>query len=297
MRLYTLTRVTERASEAPNLGAYGFRIIGLEGFEQLLVTAEAAWPPLEVVWREEPALPAGDVPEGAQSIVRFTSGGAVLELGPSSRITIERDPQRATIVSAATASGHAVVHPFLGGAASIVARWHGWESLHAGAFLMNGKAWGVLGERAAGKSSLLALLHLRGRSVLADDILVIERGTVFAAPRSLDLRRETAERYGAGDHLGRVGARERWRVGLGPVPNRATLGGWIHLAWGDRVEVKPVHGHGRLTRLAAQLTIPDVPADAAALLELAALPSVELRRPRDWVHADVAADALLAVLA
>ena len=149
-------------------------------------------------------------------------------------------------------SDQALVHPYLAPAAAVIARWLGREPFHAGAFALDGGAWGVLGEREAGKSSLLAWLSLQGRSVVCDDMLVVAGDTVFAGPRSVDLRRETAVRLGAGEELGMIGARERWRVGLPPIEPEVPLAGWVFLEWGDEVS-----GHaGRAGRAAGAVAPP-----------------------------------------
>jgi hypothetical protein len=225
--------------------------------------------------------------------VRFTETGAVIESGASCVIDVTRATAHATIRARAVAGGTALVHPYLGAAASVVACWLGRESFHGGAFLSGGEAWGVLGSRTAGKSSLLAWLHREGRAIVADDLLVLDGLNVFAAPRTLDLRRETAEYLELGEPLGWVGARERWRIELAPVPPSVRLAGWISLAWGETVELVPLRGRERLSRLGAQLTIGELPTHAAALMELAGLPSFELRRPMDWEGFEAAGDALL----
>jgi hypothetical protein len=128
---------------------------------------------------------------------------------------------------------------------------------------------------------------------VADDLLVLAQGAALAGPRTLDLRDDAAQRLGVGKPVGRVGARERWRVELGAVPWSAPLAGFVFLGWGDEVEVAGVTGRERLTRLSVQLTIPEIPADPQGLFDLAALPALELRRPRDWSRIDEAGSALL----
>ncbi|HZR95097.1 MAG TPA: hypothetical protein VFA56_05345 [Gaiellaceae bacterium] len=276
-------------------GAYGFRLTGAVADDTLLVDADEAWPALELVSRRDAELPepAG---EAAQATVTFGNAGARLQLGPSVVIDLVREPASATFRTRDALDGRALLHPYLGAAASVAAAWHGRESLHAGAFVHRGRAWGVLGERTAGKSSLLAVLHELGRPIVADDILVLDGLAALAAPRSVDLRREAAEALGIGVPLGRVGTRERWRVELRDVSPAVELAGWVWLGWGDAIEVATVGARERLRRIASQLTIPNVPARADALLELAALPGFELRRPRDWGVGVAAANALLDTL-
>ncbi|GAB3935843.1 hypothetical protein GCM10027614_11390 [Micromonospora vulcania] len=51
-----------------------------------------------------------------------------------------------------------LAHPYLAPVATTVNRWAGRETFHSGAFVLDGRAWAVLGPRTAGKSSLLAAL-------------------------------------------------------------------------------------------------------------------------------------------
>jgi hypothetical protein len=285
--------MSEPLAPPERCGAYGFRVVGLNDFARLLVDADREWPTLAVDWVEDDSFGLGDDTGVTASTVRFTPTGATIEVGQSGVIDIERSPAHVTVRARSVAGGSAVVHPYLGGAASIAARWHGRESLHAGAFVAGDAAWGVLGVRTSGKSSLLASLHLSGRPIITDDVLVLDGRTALAAPRSLDLRAETADYLRIGEPLGRVGARDRWRVELPPVPSLTPIGGWVYLEWGDRLEVVPVQGRERLARLRAHLTLPDFPVAAQLFFELAALPSFELRRPRDWGSLELGGRALL----
>jgi hypothetical protein len=185
-----------------------------------------------------------------------------------------------------------LVHPYLAPAAAVIGRWLGRESVHAGAFAVDGQALGVVGTRESGKSSTLAWLARQGVDVLCDDMLIVDGDRPLAGPRSIDLRADAAERFGAGEPIGMTGARERWRLQLGPTAT-ATLTGWVFLAWGDEVAARPLPARERIPRIAAErgLRLPPVRPDA--LLELASLPAWELSRPRDWASLPRAADLLL----
>jgi hypothetical protein len=127
---------------------------------------------------------------------------------------------------------------------------------------------------------------------VTDDLLVFDRHTrsVFAGPRSIDLREEAARRLGAGADIGMAGARERWRVGLEQIPRGLTLRGWVFLSWGDDLALDEPTAPRRLELLARQRGVTLPPKDPAALLDAATLPCLELRRPRDWdALGDVAA--------
>jgi hypothetical protein len=287
-----------RRSKTTAYGAYGMRIEGAAPARAMLQPVDADWPLLRVRWVRDQSPPPEEEPaaDGLSTVV-FSGRGALLDLGPSGSIQVRWRSPTVTFRMRAPRDPQALVHPYLGGAITIVARSLGREAIHGGAFVHDGAAWVLLGARTAGKSSLLGWLHREGRAVLADDVVVVEGGQAFAAPRSLDLREDTAARLGLGEELGRVGARERWRVVLGPVPSTLPLAGFVFLAWDDRVDVRRVAGRERLERLSASLTIPGLPADAATLLDLASLPTLELRRPKDWRVLDTAGHALLAAVA
>jgi hypothetical protein len=189
-----------------------------------------------------------------------------------------------------------LVHPYLAPAAAVIARWMGRESMHAGAFAAGGQALGVVGTREAGKSSTLAWLAQAGVDVLCDDMLIVDGDAPVAGPRSIDLRADAAERLGAGEPIGMTGARERWRLRLGPTAGRPLLRGWVFLAWSDRVDVRALPAVERLPRLAAERGLRLPPARPEALLELTSLPAWELSRPRDWASLPEAADRLLALV-
>src|SRR6185436_12314723 len=67
-----------------------------------------------------------------------------------------------------------IVHPYLAPAAAVVARWLGRESMHAGAFVAGGRAWALLGDRTAGKSSTLGWLARLGAPIVCDDMLIVD---------------------------------------------------------------------------------------------------------------------------
>jgi hypothetical protein len=154
-----------------------------------------------------------------------------------------------------------------------------------------------MGDKTAGKSTLLAWLARAGAGVLSDDVLIIDGDRAFAGPRSIDLRGEAAEVLGAGEALGHIGARDRWRVPLDPVPAELPLRGWVSLEWGDRVAVEPVRGSERLMALMPHRGVRLEPAIPAALVRLSGLPHLRLTRPRDWGSMGEVADRLLAALA
>src|ERR1700727_1316299 len=94
-----------------------------------------------------------------------------------------------------------------------------------------------------------AALHRAGVPIVCDDVLIIDGDVAFAGPRSIDLRADSAERFGLGEPLGVLGDRERWRVALAPVAPALPFRGWVRLAWGETVEVRGVPGSDRLSEL------------------------------------------------
>jgi hypothetical protein len=193
---------------------------------------------------------------------------------------------------------HAIIHPYLGLIAAVAAYWRGWDYLHAGAVVIDGAAWGVLGERGAGKTSTLAFLSRRaGVEILCDDVLVLDTEVrAYAGPRCTDLREDAAAHLGEGEPLGVVGARERWRVPLGPVEPRLPLSGWIDLRWGSDVGLERPGAGERFTALARNLALRLVPPDPAGLLALADTPFIAFTRPCGLDRLESALDVLLEAL-
>lgn len=267
-------------------GAYGFRFAGVPGAAALLtrITPDAPLLTIERIVCEPAIVGTGVGLDRAQ-----------FELEDDGLLALEiwRDPLRARFSGSHPPDDQALVHPFLVLAAATAAHWLDWEAVHAGGFRLGDAAWGVLGDRNAGKSSLLCGLSLLGVDVLADDLLVVADGRVQAGPNSVDLRTESARRLNVGEYLGVVGARERWRHVTPPSRLSTPLAGFVSLCWGERVELLPVPVGRRLQLLSQSSTLGLPPATPGRLLELAALPAWELRRPRDWAAHDRALTLLV----
>jgi hypothetical protein len=267
-------------------GAYGIRVRGVADAHRLLVPAAREWPQLRVVMSIE------DPPPRPESV---TPDRAELRLKTGGRLAIERDEGVARFALPRRLSQHELVHPYLAPAAAVMAHWLRRPCFHAGGFVAGDRVWALAGDREAGKSALLASLALRGHAVVTDDVLVLADGGAYAGPRSIDLRRETAETLGAGEPLGVVGARSRWRLPLPPIASELPFAGWIFLAWGDAVEARRLAGSECLARLIGHRTLRIAPLDPASLLELASLPAWELRRPREWRSLNETVERLLEV--
>jgi hypothetical protein len=277
-------RLPTASSEGP-IGAYGLRLEGVETSRSLLVPAKPRWPTFHIRSEvHEPPWRDSDIVTDSDADLRLQTGG---------EIRIEREPGLAVFRMQRPLKESELIHPYLAPVAAVAGYWFDRESFHAGAFVLGGGAWGVIGGREAGKSTLLASLASRGIAVLSDDMLILDGDIPFQAPRSIDLRPAAAKHFSVGEPLGVVGARERWRLRLAPIVESLPLRGWIFLSWGDHVETSTVAAHERIARLGAQRGLRMAPRDPVRLLDLAALPAWELRRPRAWDGLDAATDLLL----
>jgi hypothetical protein len=269
-------------------GAYGFRLEGVPDAGSLLVDAPDAWPRLTLARATE-----GERP----TVEEVTADHARLWLVDGAFAELDREASRALVRVPRGTSDGALVHPYLAPVALVMARWLGREGMHGGAIAVDGGVWAILGHKTAGKSTTLAWMALSGTDVVSDDVLVVEEGTVFAGPRSIDLRAEAAGRLGVGEPLGRVGARERWRLPLGPVAPELPLRGWITLEWGDSIAVEHLRGASRLGALIPHRGIRLAPTEPDALLRLSALPHLRLVRPQRWDSLSEATARLLDAIA
>jgi hypothetical protein len=272
-------------------GAYGFSIAGLDAPGGLLGPADPRWPRLEIVR-------AVGEPDGAAEepgTVRVTERTAAIWIGDGGRVDVDRDAMTVTFRTRERLEDRLIVHPYLGLPASIASNWLGRQVLHGGGFATGDGAWALLGDKEAGKSSTLGWLARRGLEILSDDILVVEDGVLFAGPRCVDLRPEAAAILG-GEDVGMLGNRVRWRVLPGEARSAVPLAGVVHLEWGEHVEVESLDAAERLAGLIRNSVIRPAHRDAAALLELASLPTFRLTRPRDLAALDTSGESLLAAL-
>jgi hypothetical protein len=256
------------------------RLLGLDSAAHLLVPARPDWQCFELARRVEHVSIRTDQLEDWHAAAELDDEQATIALRNGGSILIERAKARAVFTMPRWPSDEELVHPYSAPLAAVAAHWLGRESLHAGAFVHNGGAWGLVGDRRSGKSSTLAWLALHEGTILCDDVLVVDGPTAFAGPRAIDLRSETARYLDAGDPLGVVGARERWRLELDPVEPEVPLRGWIVLKWGTQFEISRVPPSQRLTALFGHRTLGVPPSRPEALIELASLPIWELKRPR-----------------
>ena len=272
----------EQQASVERLGAYGLHLPDLSAASELLLPAPEEWP----TWRIERRDGGGQPTEFVEP------DRARLRAEPSGWVEIERASSCARFHFPTAPADRELVHPYLAPTASVIARWHGLQSFHAGAFVAGGRAWAVLGAKGAGKSSLLARLALDGVGILTDDVLVVRGTDGLAGPRCIDLRPASAAALGVGEPLGVVGTRERWRVPAGAVEPRVRLGGWIRLDWGEPA-IEPLPASEALPAIFASLSLRLEPTDPPALMELLTLPALILRQPQRIEELSRTADRLL----
>jgi hypothetical protein len=267
-------------------GAYGLHLPDLEDAADLLVEAPEQWMPWQVVLATGSGMPTEFVEQSRARMRSAPSGWVDIELAThTSTMHLPRELPHAHIA-----------HPFLGSTAVVVAHWRGVQSFHAGAFVTQRGVWAILGNKGAGKSSLLAALSCVGVPILTDDLLVIgEELQGFAGPRCIDLRRETASALGVGVALGVVGTRERWRLHLDSVAAELPLAGWICLDWGEPAMLA-MTVQERISALYENIGLRVVqhdPSTLARLMDLLALPMVRVRRSRGIAALTETAEAVL----
>lgn len=290
-------------------GSYGLQLAGqgdaaraLEEAGRWMLPSDPGWPVWHVEWTRLESTPApGHRPlRERQPPVRdeLLADSARLATSPGEGwIELDRLSRRTRFWMPEPVAPAALVHPYLTSTAAIAAHWLGRAPFHAGGFAVDGHAWGVLGGREMGKSSLLMGLHAAGAAIVSDDLMVLVEGHVYSGPRCLDLREGAADRFGAGEPLGRVGRRERWRVDLPPVPGELPLSGWVVLGWSDTVSIEPIGAADRLAALATNRAIIAKGEAPRGLLDAASLPVVVFSRPRDWSRMDEGLRHLLTALA
>lgn len=262
---------------------YGLRITGLDDVDELAVAAPAGGDLIEVHVRQRDLPPPPVTALGAEDGVQLLADGRHLE--------VRRTPGTGTFYGPPLARD-LLAHPYLGPVATTFNRWAGREAFHAGAFVVGGRAWVVVGERTAGKSSLLAALATRGTSVLSDDIVITDGESVYAGPRCIDLREPVPD-----SPLVAVSARlgTRLRIPLPAVASRTPLGGWVFLGWGEP-SLTPVGADELLCRLARRRSWPSLASDPLTLLRIATLAAWDLTRPRDWSAVPATLEHLLATV-
>lgn len=230
-------------------GAYGFRLSGLEAGTWLAVSGASHWPEISCQRDSWPSAPELSLDLDALEL-RVRGDIAHSEL----------------------------VHPLLGRVASQVALAHGADGIHAGAVAGSAGAWAIVGPKGAGKSTLLASLNEIGVPIVTDDVLVFRGGTVMAGPRCIDLRPDV-QRFGLGVAVRPSDPRNR--IALPPIAAEHQLAGLIHLEFSpDETTLERMDHREAIKRLLVLRSEKGYPRDPLALLDLAALPTLLVKRPR-----------------
>ncbi len=259
-----MTNVTTTGS-----GAYGLRLTGMSDLELLNTPVPERWPAVEIAYRQ-----------GRDEVdATLDETSASFPCGESGSVVADRATLTVTVTAPEPVRADELTHPYLAWCASAYARWLGREAFHAGGVVAGEGVWAITGDRGHGKSTLLAAAAAGGLGVVSDDLLVIDGTTAYAGPRCVDLREEAAAYLGLGTAI-RSAGRERHRVRLPPLPAEAPLRGWVMLSWGDEHSLVPVRPAEGLVRLGAQRMTQLHEVRPERLLDLAAMPIWELRRPR-----------------
>jgi hypothetical protein len=254
------------------VGAYGLAIDRPGELARRLVPAPARWGRLEL---EQARPTAAD----RERDTHVDSESAFARLDRHHAFVVERERRRAVLLSPSDRDPELMAHPGLVLPAALFAHWEGRATVHGGAFVANGRGWGVCGNKGSGKSTTLAALALAGTPVLADDMVVVDDGRLLAGPRVVDLRPSSARGLSLPPDVQLV--RGRSRLTPPQAPAEVPLGGWIFLAWGRTASLRRLEPGDVLARLAAAHTLaPVLNLSPTALLDLAGHPALELRRPR-----------------
>lgn len=263
----------DAAPAGGNLGAYGLVVDGIPGASPWMQSQLPSAPTFSFHVHLDPDTAAD------RSEAVLTETRADFPLIGGGRLRQERGACEAHFHLATRPPDEDLLHPYLAPGAALYWQWAGREAIHAGVFAAGDGAVLMLGDKEAGKSTTLAWLATQGgTAVLSDDLTVLDGRDVLVGPRSIDLRVEGAL-PGVSEHLVRSG--ERNRVRLPAAPPSLPLAGLVVLDWGPELELAPVGFATRMELIARQRTFPTVAANATALLELASVPMIRARRPRD----------------
>jgi hypothetical protein len=260
-------------SGPPRRGAWGWQWHGFDT-GSVLNPAPATWPDVAVtVSCGDPGVAGPPQWDGTRAVFTLRGGGS---------IEIHADPRRVDLHLPQPVPPECVAQPHLASAAATFGTWAGFGVLHGGAFVYEGRAWALLGDKGMGKSTTLAELAIAGCAILADDLVIWSDGRILAGPRSVDLRAGAASVLRVARPLGVVGSRERWRLDLPDVPPAVTFAGLVRLEWGPEPTLRPLSLHERLSLVLASRPLP-VPGQATvAALDLAAGSGLAWTRPKEW---------------
>ena len=213
-------------------GMYGVAIGGVP--TDRLGTVAEDWPTWTVEVEEGPAHNGEATFFGSDRSLVCMADGSVLHLelndgGGTARLVTPLDLNPAELA-----------HPHLAPVGSVSAFWRGWIAMHAGAFVIDGKAWLIPATKESGKTSTLAQAFRLGIPIVSDDICVIDANLdVYAGPRFVDLRADVAQSLGWGEPIGHLGLRERWRMPVTDCDPSYPLGGFLFPEFGQQLSRRP----------------------------------------------------------
>ncbi len=271
-------------------GAYGFRLVPPAHEAELpdLTSLDRGAPMVTLVWQHAAMLAERRLVDENRVSLAWRRG---------SMLEVRRNPPLISLAFPDAPTPELLVHPLLTGPMSILARWRGDLTLHAGSFYANGLAWAVLGAKATGKSTMLAMLGKGGYPLLADDLLVLDDGVVRSGPACVDLRPDAAERVPEARFIGELNERPRFRLSMPIGPARAELAGLFLLDWSENtVSVESVSA-GESLRIVYEHEYMGLlgPANPGKVLDLLKIPMWRIRRPREWSANDEAIDRILEI--
>lgn len=198
-------------------------------------------------------------------------------------LEVTRSPAVATYHLGRDLSDEEMLHPWLVPAAATVSAWHGRHVLHGGLLGTGGRCVALIGDKEAGKSSLLAWLALEeGLEVLADDLVVLEGGRAQVGPRCVDLRPASAGLLPRVHAAGLVRDGTRLRLPLPPAAGGAELVGFVVLEWsGGRAGLEPVAAGARLGAVLPHALVEGMPLGHKGVLGYVKHAVWRLRRRRE----------------
>lgn len=179
-------------------------------------------------------------------------------------------------------TGADLVHPGLAMAAAVVNAWLGREVLQGGVVLGPSGGIAVLGPSRAGKSTVLASAMLAGHTVVADELVVVDRGRALAGPATMSVRGDSARALAITDDRCRaLRGQDAITIPVGDAPSAVPLIGWVELGWGATPSVRSLGPAARLAALGRHRRHGNLHHRADALMALAELPGWSFVRPPD----------------
>lgn len=276
-----------QTDRAEAVGCYGLRLDGIADARRYVGPVADDAPVVTVVRRGPAAARDAYEIDDAHAILPLSDGG--------SWASLDRSTGTVELMLRKPYADDELLHPLLSGSCALVNWWHGRDAFHGGAFVIDGRAWVVIGDKGFGKSTLLGHLAEQGFPILTDDLVVEHEGNVLPGPAFVDLRPDAARHTGMGRDMGMLGARPRFRLDVVPT-SAAPLAGWISLTWGDETKLVPMPLAARLPRLFANRAVLLQPASPRAFTGYAGLPFYELQRPKQWTSLDAVVDLLTSTL-